>query len=39
MVGMYRNGRDRSLERAAIGRRMSESEVDLLLLLEKEWTA
>ncbi len=39
MVGMYRNGRDRSVERAAIGRRMSESEVDLLLLLEKEGTA
>lgn len=38
MVEMYRSGRDRRVERAAVGRRMSESEVDLLLLLEEEWT-
>ena len=34
MLEMYRSGADRTLERAAIGRRMSESEIDLLLLLE-----
>ena len=34
MVEMYRSGQDQSLERAAVGRRMSESEIDLLLLLE-----
>ena len=34
MLDMYRTGRDRSLERAAIGRRMSESEIDLLVLLD-----
>ena len=36
MVDMYRSGQDRSLERAAVGRRMSESEIDLLLLLDRE---
>ncbi len=35
MLHMYRSGQDRSLERAAVGRRMSESEIDLLLLLEE----
>ena len=35
MIHMYRSGQDRSLERAAVGRRLSESEVDLLLLLEE----
>ena len=35
MIHMYRSGQDRSLERAAVGRRMSESEIDLLLLLEE----
>jgi len=34
MLGLYRSGQDKSLERAAIGRRFSESEIDLLLLLE-----
>lgn len=34
MLEMYRSGHDATLERAAIGRRMSESEVDILLLLE-----
>ncbi len=34
MLGMYRSGADQSLERAAVGRRMSESEIDLLLLLD-----
>lgn len=34
MLEMYRRGVDRSLERAAVGRRLSESEIDILLLLE-----
>jgi aminoglycoside phosphotransferase (APT) family kinase protein len=34
MLRMYRSGEDPSLERAAIGRRLSEAEIDLLLLLE-----
>ena len=34
MLGMYRSGQDPSLERAAIGRRLSEAEIDVLLLLE-----
>ena len=34
MLEMYRSGRDASLERAAVGRRLSEAEIDLLLLLE-----
>ena len=36
MVDMYRSGQDPSLERAAVGRRMSESEIDLLVLLDRE---
>jgi aminoglycoside phosphotransferase (APT) family kinase protein len=36
MLQMYRSGQDPSLERAAIGRRLSEAEIDLLLLLEEE---
>lgn len=34
MLGMYRSGQDTGLERAAVGRRLSEAEIDLLLLLE-----
>lgn len=34
MLDLYRSGADRSLERAAVGRRLSESEIDILLLLE-----
>ena len=34
MLEMYRSGHDATLERAAIGRRMSESEIDILLLLD-----
>ncbi len=34
MADIWRSGTDRSLERAVIGRRASETEVDLLLLLE-----
>lgn len=34
MADIWRNGRDTGLERAVIGRRTSETEVDLLLLLE-----
>lgn len=37
MYGAYRSGLDRSVERAAIGRRTSETEIDLLeLLLPRE---
>ena len=36
MLEMYRSGRDASLERAAVGRRLSEAEIDLLVLLEGE---
>lgn len=36
MLQMYRSGQDASLERAAIGRRLSEAEIDLLLLLDGE---
>jgi aminoglycoside phosphotransferase (APT) family kinase protein len=36
MLQMYRSGQDASLERAAIGRRLSEAEIDLLLLLDRE---
>jgi aminoglycoside phosphotransferase (APT) family kinase protein len=38
MLQIYRSGQDPSLERAAIGRRLSEAEIDLLLLLEEEPT-
>lgn len=34
MVNLWRSGQDRSLERAVIGRRTSETEIDLLLMLE-----
>ncbi|WP_146003571.1 phosphotransferase family protein [Kineobactrum sediminis] len=34
MVDLYRSGADTTLERAAVGRRNSESEMDLLLLLD-----
>jgi aminoglycoside phosphotransferase (APT) family kinase protein len=34
MLDLHRSGRDPSLERAAVGRRLSEAEIDLLLLLE-----
>lgn len=34
MLAKYRSGEDASLERAAVGRRLSEAEIDLLLLLE-----
>jgi aminoglycoside phosphotransferase (APT) family kinase protein len=37
MLEMYRSGQDSSLERAAVGRRLSEAEIDLLLLLEGEF--
>lgn len=38
MLDMYRSGMDATLERAAVGRRLSEAEIDLLVLLEGEWT-
>lgn len=34
MVALWRSGQDRSLERAVIGTRTSETEIDLLLILE-----
>lgn len=37
MLEMYRSGQDPGLERAAVGRRLSEAEIDLLLLLEGEF--
>ena len=36
MADIWRQGADRSLERAVIGRRTSENELDLLLLLEED---
>lgn len=36
MADIWRSGRDRSFERAVIGRRTSETEVDLLMLLEED---
>jgi aminoglycoside phosphotransferase (APT) family kinase protein len=36
MAEIWRSGMDASLERAVIGRRASETEVDLLMLLEEE---
>jgi len=36
MADVWRSGRDRSLERAVIGRRASETEADLLMLLEDD---
>jgi hypothetical protein len=35
MYEAFRSGGDPSVERAAIGRRVSETEIDLLNLLEK----
>jgi hypothetical protein len=34
MLSVFERGIDRSVERAAIGRRASEAEIDLLALLE-----
>ena len=34
MLDLYRSRADASIERAAVGRRLSESEIDLLLLLD-----
>lgn len=39
MTQIWRDGRDTSLERAVIGRRVSEVEIDLLLLLEMHFGA
>ena len=36
MAEIWRSGRDRSAERAVIGRRASETEVDLLMLLDSD---
>jgi len=36
MADIWRSGRDASLERVVIGRRASETEVDLLMLLEED---
>jgi len=36
MLHLYRSGQDASLERAAVGRRLSEAEIDVLVLLEGE---
>lgn len=36
MADIWRSGADRSLERAVIGRRTSENELDLLMLLEED---
>lgn len=35
MYDAYQSGKDRSVERAAIGRRVSETEIDLINLMEK----
>ena len=35
MVAIFESGVDRRLERAAVGRRLSESEIDILLLLDE----
>jgi aminoglycoside phosphotransferase (APT) family kinase protein len=35
MVAIYESGMDSRLERAAVGRRLSESEIDILLLLDE----
>lgn len=35
MIAIWRRGQDRSLEKTVIGRRFSETEVDILLLLEE----
>ncbi len=36
MADIWRNGIDKNLERAVIGRRTSENEIDLLMLLEED---
>ncbi|MDE2436662.1 MAG: phosphotransferase family protein [Sphingomonadales bacterium] len=36
MANTWRSGQDRSLERVVVGRRLSEQELDLLMLLEDE---
>ncbi len=36
MADIWRSGMDKSLERAVIGRRVSETEIDLLMLLEED---
>ncbi|MBA2918385.1 phosphotransferase [Sphingomonas sp. MAH-20] len=36
MADIWRSGRDRSLERVVIGRRASETEIDLLMILEED---
>lgn len=36
MIGLFESGVDRSVERAAIGRRTSETEIDLLRMLDGE---
>ena len=36
MLGMYRSGEDSGIERAAVGRRLTESEIDILLLMDKQ---
>ena len=38
MVNAFETGLDRSVERAAIGRRSSETEIDLLALMFPEGT-
>lgn len=35
MIAIFKSGRDRSVERALIGRRSSETEIDLLLLMRE----
>ena len=35
MMELHRSGADPGLERAAVGRRLSESEIDIMLLLEE----
>ena len=39
MLSVFESGADRSVERAAIGRRSSEAEIDLLALLADEGRA
>ncbi|MEM8940766.1 MAG: phosphotransferase family protein [Pseudomonadota bacterium] len=36
MLELHTSGEDPSMERAAVGRRLSESEIDILLLLDKD---
>ena len=37
MYDAYKSGYDKSVDRAAIGRRSSETEIDLLRLITKEF--